>query len=51
MEKKNFLFVTLDALITDIAWQIQKEGHDVLFYTENASDKEVGNGFVPKTDN
>jgi len=51
MEKKNFLFVTYDALITDIAWQIVKEGHDVKFFTENSVEKEVGDGFVPKVDN
>lgn len=45
---RNFLFVTLDALITDIAWQIVKEGHNVKFYSECEDDKEVGDGFVEK---
>ena len=26
MEKKNFLFVSFDALISDISWQVVKEG-------------------------
>ncbi len=50
MDKKKFLFVSIDALITDTAWQIAKEGNDVKFYTENSEDKEVGDGFIPKTD-
>ena len=50
MEKKNFLFVTLDALITDTAWYVSKEGHEVKLYTENPDDKEVGDGFVTKID-
>ena len=28
MEKKNFLFVSLTGLISDIAWQVSKEGHE-----------------------
>ena len=51
MDPKNFLFLSLDsALITDIAWQVAKEGHDVKYYIEAESDKEIGDGFVPKTD-
>jgi len=50
MDKKKFLFVTLDALIADTAWQILKEGHEVKFYAENDEDKEVGDGFIPKVD-
>ncbi len=50
MEKRKFLFVTLDALITDIAWQIVREGHEVKFYAKDEGEKEVGDGFVAKTD-
>jgi phosphoribosylamine--glycine ligase len=50
IEVKKFLFVSYDSLITDIAWQIIKEGHKVKFYTKNPEDKEVGDGFVPKVD-
>ncbi len=50
MEPKKFLFVTLDALITDVAWQVAKEGHEVKFYTEEKKEKDVGDGFVEKTD-
>lgn len=47
----KFLFVSLDAsLIGDIAWQVQKEGHDVRYFIRKEADKEVADGFVPKTD-
>ncbi|MBL7100792.1 MAG: phosphoribosylamine--glycine ligase [Nanoarchaeota archaeon] len=47
---KNFLFVTIDALSVDLAWQIVKEGHNVKFYVQNPEDKEVGDGFVQKVE-
>jgi phosphoribosylamine--glycine ligase len=42
--------VSLDGLIADIAWQVVKEGHEVQLYIDCESEKEIGNGFVPKTD-
>jgi phosphoribosylamine--glycine ligase len=50
MEPKKFLFVSFDALITDIAWQISKEGHQVKMYTECPDEKEVGQGFIELVD-
>jgi phosphoribosylamine--glycine ligase len=50
MEKKNFLFVSIDALISDIAWQVIKEGHDAKYFIEDRGEKSVADGFVPKTD-
>lgn len=50
IEKKKFLFVSLDALISDIAWQVLKEGHSVRYFIENKDEKEIADGFVPKTD-
>ena len=51
MDTKRFLFVSADAaLITDLAWQVHEEGHDVKYYIEAEGDQEIGNGFVPKTD-
>ncbi|MDD5254105.1 MAG: phosphoribosylamine--glycine ligase [Candidatus Nanoarchaeia archaeon] len=47
MEPKNFLFVSLDALSVDLAWQISKEGHNVKYYTHSKEDKDVGTGFFP----
>src|SRR3989338_752585 len=51
MESKKFLFVSIDGLIGDIAWQIIKEGHQVKYYTEEPEEREVADGFVPKVDN
>jgi phosphoribosylamine--glycine ligase len=49
MESKRFLFCSLDAaLIADLAWQVHREGHDVKYYVEAESDREIGDGFVPK---
>lgn len=47
---KNFLFVSLDALIADIAWQVAKEGHAVKLFVESKNEREIADGFVPKTD-
>ena len=47
---KNFLFVSLDALISDIAWKVVQEGHNVKYFIENKDDKDIADGFVPKTD-
>ena len=49
-EKKNFLFVSIDALITDIAWQVAKEGHNVKYFIEDKTQKEIGDGFVEKSE-
>ena len=51
MDARNFLFCSLDAaLITDVAWQVSREGHDVKYYIHADSDAEIGDGFVQKTD-
>ena len=51
MESKRFLFASLDAaLIADLAWQVHQEGHDVKYYIRGEKDREIGDGFVPKTD-
>src|SRR3989344_8844019 len=50
-DPKKFLFVSFDALISDIAWQVIKEGHEAKYYIENALEKDIADGFVPKTDN
>ena len=50
MTSKNFLFVSYDALITDVAWQVVKEGHAVKYFINTDYAKEIGDGFIPKTD-
>lgn len=51
MANMKFLFVSLDALISDTAWQVVKEGHDVRYFIEHDTEKDIADGFVPKTDN
>lgn len=46
----KFLFITREALSVDLAWQLKKEGHEVYFFVQNASEKDVGDGFVQKVD-
>lgn len=48
---KKFLFVSLTALIGDIAWQVRREGHEVKYYIKDPEEKEVADGFVPKVEN
>lgn len=50
MPNKRFLFVSWDSLIGDIAWQTAKEGHEVKYYIQNPDEREIADGFVPKTD-
>ncbi len=51
MEKKRkFLFVSLTGLVGDIAWQVLKEGHEVRYFIGDAEEKDIADGFVPKTD-
>jgi phosphoribosylamine--glycine ligase len=49
MEPKNFLFISIDNLSGDLAWQIQKEGHNVKYFTESPKEKDIADGFIPKT--
>ncbi len=51
MDKKKFLFISLEGLISDVAWQVAKEGHDVQYFIGNKEEREIADGFVPKTDN
>ena len=51
MEKKRkFLFVSLSGLVGDIAWQVLKEGHEVRYFIGDPEEKDIADGFVPKTE-
>ncbi|MDD5039567.1 MAG: phosphoribosylamine--glycine ligase [Patescibacteria group bacterium] len=50
MEKKKFLFVSQDALISDITWQVTKEGHDVKYFIGDKIEADIADGFVKKSD-
>jgi phosphoribosylamine--glycine ligase len=45
------LFASLSGLIGDIAWQVLKEGHEVRYSIKSEKDRDIADGFVPKTDN
>ena len=49
MEKRKFLFASISGLIGDIAWQVLKEGHDVRYYIEAVKERDIADGFVPKS--
>jgi len=49
MDKKNFLFVSLTGLISDIAWQVSKEGHEVRYFIADKKEKDIADGFVAKS--
>src|SRR3989338_102128 len=49
-EPKKFLFVSIDALISDIAWQTAKDGHQVKYYIKDKVNKDSADGFVEKTE-
>jgi len=49
MEKKNFLFVSLTGLISDIAWQVSKEGHEVRYFIGDKQERDIADGFVAKS--
>ncbi|MSR29611.1 MAG: phosphoribosylamine--glycine ligase [Phycisphaerales bacterium] len=51
MEPRNFLFVSYAALITDIAWQVAKEGNAVRYCIDSEKDRDIGDGFVEKVAN
>ncbi len=50
MDPKNFLFVTLDALAIDVAWQVSREGHPVKFFVDSDDSRDVGDGLIEKVE-
>jgi phosphoribosylamine---glycine ligase len=49
MEKRNFLFVSLTGLISDIAWQVAKEGNEVRYFIGDKKERDIADGFVAKS--
>lgn len=49
LEKRRYLFVSLSGLIGDIAWQVLKEGHEVRYFIASEKERDIADGFVPKT--
>ncbi len=50
IEKKKFLFVSLESLSGDLAWTLAKEGHEVKSYIKAPDDAGVYEGFVERVD-
>jgi phosphoribosylamine--glycine ligase len=48
--KRRFLFVSIDALISDIAWRVHREGNEVRYFIESETERDIADGFVPKVD-
>lgn len=44
----KFLFVSFDALASDLAWQVKKQGHQVKFFIKNKECQDIANGLVDK---
>jgi phosphoribosylamine--glycine ligase len=51
MPTRRFLFVSLDGLIGDTAWEVAKEGHEVKYFIANAEEAEIADGFVARSTN
>ena len=49
-EHRKFLFVSFTGLVSDIAWQVAKEGHEVKYYIRDEKDRDIADGFVAKVD-
>ncbi len=50
MEPHKILFISIDGLIGDTAWQCVTEGNDVRYFIANEGEREIADGFVPKVD-
>jgi len=48
--KLKYLFVSIEALIGDLAWQVKSEGHEVKYFIEEKGQRDVCDGFVEKAD-
>ncbi len=47
---KKFLFISIEALAVDLAWQLVKEGNEVKMYIREGGSKDIADGFVEKVD-
>jgi phosphoribosylamine---glycine ligase len=49
-DPKKFLFISIYGYSVDLAWQVQREGHEVRYCLDDSDEREIGNGFFPKVD-
>jgi phosphoribosylamine--glycine ligase len=50
-DAKKFLFVSMESLSGDLAWQIQKEGNEVKVFIAAEEDQDVYDGILEKVEN
>ncbi len=50
-DSKKFLFVSFEALSGDLAWHLQREGHQVKVHIKAKYEADVYDGFLEKVDN
>ena len=50
MEPKKFLFVSIEGMSVDLAWQVVKEGHQAKYYIKSEEEAEIADGLIPKTE-
>jgi len=50
MEPKKFLFVSIEGMSVDLAWQVIKEGHQAKYYIKSEEEAEIADGLIPKTE-
>jgi phosphoribosylamine---glycine ligase len=48
MTGKKFLFISIKAYSSDVAWQLTRQGHSVKYFVKNQVDEDIGDGFVTK---
>lgn len=46
----KFLFISLESLSGDLAWQLTKEGHEVKVYIKAKTDEDVYRGFIERVE-
>jgi len=51
MIQLNILFVSIDGLISGIAYKAVQEGHNIKFHIIDSKFSDIADGFVPKSDN
>ncbi|MFZ5985531.1 MAG: hypothetical protein ACOYWZ_00175, partial [Bacillota bacterium] len=49
-EKYSFLILSVDALASDVAYQLKLEGNEVKMYIQNNKHKDIMDGYIDKVD-
>jgi phosphoribosylamine--glycine ligase len=49
MRGEHFLFISRSGFISDLAWRIRQEGHEVRMYIQGRKQRDVGDGFFDKS--